>query len=153
MAMTGLIKTIRHDYPTVTFREAEDFLWVPKENVIEYSPSGDVAYLLHELGHAILRHDTYSRDIELLAIERAAWTYAADHLAPIYDVAIDPELIEESLDTYREWMHARSTCPTCDLNGVQSGPLEYRCVSCGTTWSVNEARGCHLRRQRLYHNK
>lgn len=146
MVATGLIKAVKTDYPSISLREAESFLWIPQQHTVEYDPSGNEAYLLHELGHALLQHDSYSRDIELLAIERAAWTYAIDNLASKYGLEIDPELVESSLDTYREWMHARSTCPTCDLNGVQTGPQLYRCVSCGTTWSVNEARGCNLRR-------
>ena len=147
MVLTGLVKTIKATYPSLTLRRAKNFLWIPQENTIEYDPSGDAAYLLHELGHALLKHDSYSRDIELVSIERDAWTYAADNLADNYGVVIDPDLVEASLDTYREWMHARSTCPTCHLNGIQSGPRMYRCVSCGTTWSVNEARGCNLRRR------
>lgn len=146
MAVTGLVKTIKTDYPSITLRSAKSFLWIPQENTVEYDPSGDTAYLLHELGHALLHHDSYSHDIELLSIERAAWTYATSHLADKYNVDISSELIEESLDTYREWMHARSTCPACHLNGIQSGPRLYRCVSCSATWSVNEARGCNLRR-------
>lgn len=146
MVATGLVETLRRDYPSLTFRASKEFLWIPQENIVEYSPSGDAAYLLHEIGHALLGHDSYAQDIELLSIERAAWTYATDHLARTYTVTISPDLVEESLDTYREWLHARSTCPHCNLNGIQSGPRLYRCVSCNATWSVNEARGCRLRR-------
>ena len=146
MVATGLVKTLSADYPQIHFRASDDFLWLPQTSTVEYNPKGDAAYLLHELGHAVLGHDTYRHDIELLSIERSAWTYATDHLAAPYTVTIDPNLIEASLDTYREWMHQRSTCPACNLNGIQTGPRLYRCVSCTTAWSVNEARGCSLRR-------
>lgn len=146
MVATGLVTAIKADHPSIPLRPAKNFLWIPQENTVEYDPSGDAAYLLHELGHALQGHDSYNHDIELLSIERAAWTYATSHLAATYKVDIPSELVEESLDTYREWLHARSTCPDCHLNGMQSGPRLYRCVSCTATWSVNEARGCRLRR-------
>lgn len=146
MVATGLIKKIRADYPAIELRPASNFLWLPGESAIAYDPGGDTVYLLHELGHALLHHDSYTHDIELLSIERDAWTYAVQHLADRYAVPISPDTIEDALDSYREWLHARSTCPQCHLTGLQSAPQTYRCVSCGTTWRVNEAKGCELRR-------
>lgn len=146
MVATGLIKKISTDHPAIHLRPEGNFLWLPRESAIAYDPKGDAVYLLHELGHALLGHDSYTRDIELLSIERDAWTYAAQHLSDTYAVPITPETIEDALDSYREWLHARSTCPSCHLTGVQSASQAYRCVSCGTTWRVNEAKGCQLRR-------
>lgn len=146
MVATGFVKQLSIDHPSIHIQEGNDFLWIAKDNTVKYNPEGDPVYLLHEMGHALLGHTNYSRDIELLAIERAAWTYAQEKLSDIYDIPIDQRTVEEALDTYREWLHARSTCPVCGLNGLQTKKLAYRCVSCNTTWSVNESKGCQLRR-------
>ena len=75
----------------------------------------------------------------------AAWDKALQ-LAPEYDVAITDELIEESLDTYRDWLHSRSLCPHCNATGVQTATRHYQCLACHHAWRVNEARTCALRR-------
>ncbi len=145
----SIVKKLISDYPALTFREAANFLWIPHESIIEYQATGDPVYLLHEVGHALLSHDSYKRDVELLTIERSAWSYAREQLAKSYAISISEQVIEDALDTYREWLHARSTCPSCNLNGVQTNKYTYRCVSCDTTWTVNEAKGCQLRRHNI----
>lgn len=131
----------------LTFQRGETFRWDHTACVIYFDP--DVAhaesYLLHEFGHALLAHTTYTRDIELIAIERAAWEKAAK-LAPEYGIAIDTELIENTLDTYRDWLHARSRCPQCTATGIQTSSHSYRCLACTQSWRTNEARTCALRR-------
>ena len=78
-------------------------------------------------------------------MERAAWDKALE-LAKTVNVDIDEELIETSLDTYRDWLHDRSTCPSCNATGIEASKQQYECISCHTTWRVNEARDCSLRR-------
>jgi hypothetical protein len=147
---SSLIASLKRDFPTYPFLPGEEFLWSPEKQAIFYIPnSNDQASLLHELAHAVLNHVAYTRDIELLELERAAWQYAADHLATPYSVTIPPEQVEDSLDTYRDWLHARSTCPTCKATGLQTKKNEYRCIACGDKWRVNDARFCALRRYRL----
>lgn len=108
--------------------------------------SDDSPTLLHELSHAVLNHTDYLKDIGLLELERNAWDYAQTTLAPLYDVTIEEDIVQDSLDTYRDWLHARSTCPECGATGLQVKQRDYKCVACQTTWHVNDARFCALRR-------
>lgn len=108
--------------------------------------SDDSATLLHELSHAVLNHTKYLKDIGLLELERDAWECARNTLAPKYDLIIPEDTIQDSLDTYRDWLHARSICPQCHATGLQIKQREYRCISCATVWQVNDARFCALRR-------
>ncbi len=148
MPLTNLLDTLRKEFPDITFTSGEHFFWSPSTATITYTPEGDPALLLHEVSHAALQHDTYLRDIELITLERDAWEHAKT-LAKKYGIHLDTEKIESHLDTYREWLHARSTCPTCTATGYQSGGQTYTCPACLEVWKVNEARICQLRRTRV----
>ena len=144
----SLIKKLSADYPSITFKEADDYLWSPSEKTVYYvndSADDDCTYLLHELSHGLLNHTDYDRDVELIRMERAAWDKALE-LAKNYQLTIDEELVESTLDSYREWLHARSTCPACRATGLQTKKRIYSCPACGHKWRVNEARVCALRR-------
>lgn len=144
---TSLVPRLIVDFPDVTFTIGDSFHWHPETRVITYlADSDDPASLLHEVAHAHLDHQDFSRDIKLLEMERDAWQYAATTLAPRYDLAVDPDFIDEALDTYRDWLHARSTCPTCKATGMQIKQRAYRCVACRSEWTVNDARQHALRR-------
>jgi hypothetical protein len=71
-------------------------------------------------------------------MERDAWQHATTVLAPAYQLSIDPGFIEDHLDTYRDWLHAKSTCPACTLTGIEVSKQLYRCVGCHHTWTTNE---------------
>lgn len=131
----------------ISFESSDTFKWHAQSKKITYDPYAEnaAAYLLHEYAHALLGHSDYSHDITLIEMERAAWDQAVT-LGERYGTGIDFDIIESSLDTYRDWLHARSTCPTCDATGVQSAKSAYTCLSCHTTWRVNDARTCALRR-------
>lgn len=149
-SITPLVHRLIADFPLFTFREDSDFRWSPKDKIIFYDlQSNDTASLLHEVSHAVLGHSNYTRDIELLAMESSAWVYAQTKLAEIYEVSIDETKIENSLDSYRDWLHERSICPHCTATGLQTRKRWYLCVACGTTWRTNEARTCALRRHIL----
>lgn len=146
-SITSLIAKLQIDYPRYHFANGQEFRWLPQEKAIFYDTStNDPASLLHELAHALLGHDSYRRDVELIAMERAAWEYASQSLAPTYGIIVASDIIEDALDTYRDWLHARSTCPHCGATGVQVKERLYRCVTCFTQWRVNDARSCALRR-------
>lgn len=144
---TSLIQNLQKSSPKFTFVSAQEFGWNPKTKTIRYDESSDslTAYLLHEYGHALLSHDSYDRDIDLIAMERDAWKKARE-IAKQYDLTISAELVEDSLDSYRDWMHARSQCPMCKATGIQTEEQRYTCIACRTSWKVNEARRCALRR-------
>lgn len=144
----SLIHELERDYPQFSFIRGDDFQWSPHTRSITYQAKGTVEELLHEVGHALIGHATYSRDIELLRMEREAWS-TAEKLAPHYKLSIDSAVIEAALDSYRDWLHARSTCPTCSATGLEVKKHHYRCPACLGEWQVNEARICGLRRHKL----
>lgn len=146
-SMSSLIHKLKTDYPTITFFETTTFAWLPSTHTIAYDRSAPHALqlLLHELSHALLSHQQYKRDIELIAIETAAWEEAT-RLAATYSITVSEDVIQDHLDTYRDWMHARSTCPHCSATGYQTSTSAYRCLACTGEWTVNEARVCGLKR-------
>lgn len=143
----SLLDKLVADFPDITFREHETFLWSPDKNAVFYDPVDPdaVALLLHELSHALLGHHDYRRDIQLLVMETEAWE-KAQQLADTYEVTMSDETTQGHLDTYRDWLHARSRCPQCEAIGHQISPSGYRCLACHHQWTVNEARTCQLRR-------
>lgn len=151
--ITSLAKKLANDLAKqpglahLTLQQGEMFGWDHTACAISYQPNEPhaAAYLLHECGHALLGHAAYKRDIELIAMERAAWDEALV-LAPRYGITVDEELVEDALDTYRDWLHARSLCPHCSATGVQTAAHVYSCLACHHKWQVNEARSCALRR-------
>ena len=78
-------------------------------------------------------------------MERAAWDKAV-LIALDFGQTIDTNTVESTLDSYRDWLHARSTCPNCQATGLQIKKQTYSCPACRHTWRVNEARICALRR-------
>lgn len=145
-SITWLVKQLRRDYPDILFQSGANDAWNPIEAIVHYRHSSDSPdQLLHELGHALLMHTSYKRDIELVGMERDAWTKAQE-IAQKYDLSIDNESIDTHMDTYRDWLHARSTCPQCESNGLQTDSHLYQCLACDITWRVNDARTCGLKR-------
>lgn len=141
----SLIQQLSASYPQFRFRESEQFLWSPHEKTVYYNTKDDYAFLLHELSHGLLGHAEYNRDIELITMERSAWD-CATKLARNYGLVIDENMLENTLDSYRDWLHSRSTCPRCNATGMQTKKKTYRCLACHHDWRVNEARICALRR-------
>ena len=104
--------------------------------------------IFHELGHALLGHSDYQKDVALLGLESDAWEKGLE-VALANNVLIEDSFVQEHLDTYRDWMHARSTCPTCGATGFQASRSEYSCPACFQKWRVNEARACGLKRYKI----
>lgn len=148
MPTTQLVARLKSDYPDVTFIRSDVFEWHPTDASITYDPRDSLfaGRLLHEVAHATLDHRSYTRDIELVTIERDAWQYARQTLAPRYGIEISSDEAEDDLDSYRDWMHSRSLCPSCDAQGIETAKQTYSCPTCLSKWSVNEARTCALRR-------
>ena len=137
----------------LTIISGEVFCWNHNACAITYDASAEYAeaQLLHEFGHALLNHKQYLRDIELLTMERGAWDRATT-LAREFNIHICEDYIEETLDTYRDWLHTRSLCPHCTATGIQTERYHYQCLACLHTWRVNDARTCQLRRYRVTKN-
>ena len=147
-SINSIRKRILADHPQFSFKQAAHARWSWNEQTIYYNAAltpGALTEMVHELGHALLGHKMYTQDIELLQMERDAWS-AAYALCEHYDIEFNDEDAEKALDTYRDWLHARSRCVQCSAAGVQSLEGEYRCVLCNTRWRANEAKSCGLKR-------
>lgn len=155
--MANLQAKLQKHLPRTHFTEATTFYWSPKTNTIFLNPStldtleGQWA-LLHEAGHALKSHQSYSTDAGLLMLEVEAWE-AAQNLAKTLGVDINEDHIQDCLDTYRNWLYARSTCPSCMLNSLQIDETTYMCLNCSTRWSVSASRFCRAYRMQFKHKK
>ncbi len=143
--MTSLLNLLQKDYPLVIFAPADTFYWSPKQKTVFYNPTKTATAakwaLLHELSHALLNHNAYQTDFELLRLEVAAWQKAKD-VASTYDIDIDEDHVQDCLDTYRNWLYARSTCPVCTQTGIQVNKQTYQCINCPNQWRVSSSRFC-----------
>lgn len=139
----AFIAQIIKDHPQFKFVPGPQEHWSPKTNTITYSQSEPLAELryglLHELAHALLGHSSYNSDFELLKLESEAWELAVK-IGKKYKIKLDPDHIQDCLDTYRDWLHRRSLCPTCGMHVLQDSPKSYKCFNCGTGWQVSSRR-------------
>lgn len=145
-------KVLSADYPQFTFKEDALCRWSPSTQTVYFAPlkqDEDVFSLLHELAHGLLAHTDFNNDLELIRKEVEAWEHAGTVVAPRYEVVIDETIIQEALDSYREWLHRRSACPNCQQNGLQIKTDTYQCINCRCQWRVNDARQCQLKRWKL----
>lgn len=148
--MEKLIAKLRADFPALRFTPGQQFCWSPETSEIFYNAAADsqksLWSLLHETGHALLEHQTYKADFELLRLEVAAWERARE-LASEVGITIDEDHIEDCLDTYRDWLYKRSICPSCTTKCLQQDDYtHYRCFNCHTTWRVSSSRFCRAYR-------
>lgn len=143
--MEDFTHKLAQDFPGLSFQTGTAACWSPKQQHIVYNPDAEQPAgfwsLLHEVGHALLKHNNYSSDFELLTLEVAAWEKAR-LLAQKYDQEIDEAHIERCLDTYRDWLHKRSACPVCKIQSIQTSATDYRCFNCGAIWHVSASRFC-----------
>jgi hypothetical protein len=137
------IKRIKVDYPQFSFKPGSQEHWSPRTKTITYDGSASAAELryglLHELAHALLEHDNYRSDFELLKLESQAWEMAVK-VGRKYNISLDNEHIQDCLDTYRDWLHRRSKCPTCGMHVLQKDVRTYQCFNCGDSWQVSAGR-------------
>lgn len=146
----SLLGRLGRDYRQLSFCAGPRFCWSPGSDQVFYKigASGDDANysLLHETGHALLGHQRYKLDFELLAMEVAAWEKARQ-LATDYQIELDEDHIQDCLDSYRDWLYRRSICPSCTSKALQTDDRHlYRCYNCQTTWRVSSNRFCRTYR-------
>jgi hypothetical protein len=146
-----LLNKLTAEFPEINFRPGRFFKWSPDTHTLFYNLSLKNAsvLLLHELSHALLKHDDFRLDIELVQKESIAWKYAQTTLAPRYEVEISDDEIENAMDSYRTWLHKRSLCPDCHTSAFQTKTGTYKCLACQCQWRANDARDRSLRRYRL----
>ncbi len=148
--LSKLVCKLEVEYPDVHFQPGVSFKWSAKNKTLYYCSvlDGSSSLLLHELSHALLGHDDFKLDVDLVRKERLAWQYAQETLAPRYSVVISDDQIEDAMDTYRNWLHKRSLCPDCQTSGLQTKTGIYKCLACRCQWRANDARQRSLRRYR-----
>lgn len=150
--MPSLLVRLQTDFPTLLFQPVSSFYWSPEEETVYYAEPTDTSEatwkLLHETCHGILNHQLYKTDFDLLQLEVAAWRKARE-LGKTYHITIGSDHIEDCLDSYRDWLHARSTCPSCLANGLQTTPTRYECLNCESSWQVSRSRFCRAYRRSM----
>lgn len=151
-AHSKLLGEVAPFIPDVSFVCSTAFYWSPQRQIIGYSPQSletpeGVWSLIHEVAHANLQHQTYENDFELLRLEVAAWQRAKE-IAQSVGITLDEDHVQDCLDTYRDWLHKRSTCPTCGNVGLQHTSSTYQCHNCHSAWTVTTARFCRPYRKK-----
>lgn len=151
--MKNLLLKLQKDYPELSFKSGEVFCWSPKTREVlykEHSVDDDKPLwaLMHEVAHALLRHENYTNDFELVQLESEAWQKARI-LGRHYKIPIPNEHIQDCLDTYRDWLHARSLCPNCHRNGLEDSSGHYQCLNCPAAWQVTKEKLKRVYRRKL----
>jgi hypothetical protein len=140
--MEKLVRRLQADHPGFAFTVGEAHCWSPGLSQIFYAAEdepGNIAGVLHELGHARLGHQTFVSDMDLLQKEVDAWAEAV-RLSERYGIQMDQEHIQNCLDSYRDWLYRRSRCPECRATGIQKTTRRYICLNCQASWNVSGAR-------------
>lgn len=152
--MEQTINSLRKRFPAIRYREGTIFCWSPKSKEVYFIPSqhsqSAVWSLLHETAHAVLDHVHYHTDFELVRMEVAAWE-EAKYIGKDLGITIDEDHIQDCLDTYRDWLCARSVCPHCNTRALQQASLKYyRCFNCHMQWRVTPSRFCRAYRAAVH---
>lgn len=155
--MKSLLDQLVAEYPDVSFKAGNQFYWSPAKKKITYvaellEEETGLWALMHELAHADLGHTSYETDFELLMLEVAAWEHAKK-LGLRSGQKISDDHIQDCLDTYRDWLDQRSTCPMCGNNSLQQNSQLYRCFNCRSEWRVSSSRFCRPYRLTMAQNK
>lgn len=150
--MEKIISLLVQKYPSISFVEGKTFYWSPETSEVFYGKSeaedsSAIWSLLHETGHAVLGHKSYQADFELIKLEMLAWEKAKELSKILKLPSINEDHIQDCLDTYRDWLYARSVCPYCNTKSLQQSNLNrYRCFNCHSTWKVTPSRFCRAYR-------
>ncbi|MBR3177355.1 hypothetical protein IKF27_00930 [Candidatus Saccharibacteria bacterium] len=156
MPLSKFITQLSSDYPDFHFVYGKRFSFRPPKTIVIGPDEGVNTPLLalHELGHALSKKYQYSLSVERLQIERMAWDIAKKVLedykklqsgdlkklspfAPrgplLSDLELplwDEDFVEDNLDSYRDWLHHKSKCPTCGLTMYQDADQKWCCPYC-----------------------
>lgn len=136
MDCANLVERLSKDFSDLRFRQGRKFAFRPPRTVVFEPLTGvDAEYkiysmrLLHEVGHALSGHRTYRQDLERVKMECEAWRRARS-LCERYGVEYDEGVVEQELESYREWLHQKSKCSQCGLTRYQAENGVYHCPFC-----------------------
>ena len=132
---------VSHEFPQFSWRLSNRFKFKPEKTIYidvktAYPPLYFSLQTLHELGHALCKHKDYITDVRRLKMESEAWEKARELIsshkkwASQYGIFYDEEFAEGELDSYRDWLHARSKCKKCGLTRYQKKTGEWVCPRC-----------------------
>lgn len=144
--LNDVLVQLQNQDTSVKYIAGNEFKWSYKERTITYINNNEytsIWALIHESAHAQLNHNNYKTDQQLLTLEMQAWQRAKT-IANSLDVKIDQDYIEDCLDTYRDWLHKRSTCPTCHIASTQNNVGTYKCFNCLCCWNVPVSPQCKI---------
>jgi len=149
----AFLASLKKDYSQFKFKAGKQDFWSPGTKTITYNADSSLIKLqyglLHELAHALLGHQNYTSDFELLKMEAEAWDKASQ-ISPKYGLQINQDHVQNCLDTYRDWLHRRSTCPRCGVHVLQDNSGAYKCFNCQTRWSVTDKRFTRTYRRQFH---
>ena len=128
--MNDFVLKLENDYPDLRFKAGKKFAFRPPRTIIlgPKEPK-DEMLVLHEVAHALCGHKDFRVDVERVRMECEAWGKAKE-LAQIYGIEVDEEMIQNELDTYRDWLHQKSRCRACGLTRFQTTDGRYHCPRC-----------------------
>lgn len=143
----NLLVRLRQDWPDLRLRVGRKFAFRPPKTICyvntenwsdeqKTDPAEQKMWrmrLLHEVGHAALKHRDFVTDIERLKLERAAWEQARVLYERYLEAdwgEFDEGIVEADLDSYRDWLHQRSKCRKCGLTCYQTQDGKYHCPRC-----------------------
>lgn len=155
--MANIVEQVQNLVPGIRLEAGHTLFWSPETKLITYqeeqlAEETGVWALIHESAHALLGHERYDTDFELLKLEVAAW-HKAKEIAADLGISMSEDHIQDCLDTYRDWLHQRSTCPTCGIVSMQETSRQYRCHNCNSVWQVSASRFCRPYRMRELQTK
>ena len=124
------LDTLRQDFSEFRFIIGKKFAFRPPRTIV-IGPQEPFWQLLalHEVSHALCKHKAFRMDVERLKMENEAWEQAKE-LAKRYRVGFDEDVAQRELDTYRDWLHQKSRCPSCGLTRFQTPDSSYHCPRC-----------------------
>ena len=126
----AFLERLKGDFPEFRFKNGDKFTFRPPKTIVLGPPEPFSELLtLHEVSHAVLGHKTFRMDVERLKMESAAWEKARE-LADRYGIEVNEDLIQDELDTYRDWLHNKSRCKRCGLTCYQTPDGAYHCPRC-----------------------
>lgn len=138
--MDDLITSLEQDFPDLHFTYGKRFSFRPPKTIVIGPDEGEKTPMLlfHELGHALSGKHSYKTAVERLKIESIAWSegkkaYERCLVSGRYSLPDwDDDFVEESLDTYRDWLHSKSKCKNCGLTMFQNQDGTWECPYCST---------------------
>ena len=128
------ILKLTSDFPDFTFKTGKKFAFRPPKTIFLGPPQPNYALqTLHELAHALCGHKDYTTSVSRLKLEREAWERARSLFKTYRNLSPDSwgeDFVEDSLDTYRDWLHQKTLCKTCGLTCFESDDGTLHCPRC-----------------------